>query len=1689
MLSEIRFMLLRASALFILLALPAVVLADTPESGEAADAKISYYQQIRPILQAHCHGCHQPAKANGQFVMTAFEPLVAGGESGSAAVVPGKPDESYLIEQITPEDGEALMPPDKPPLADAQVALIRRWIEQGAADDSPVHVRQRYDMDHPPVYVSPPVITSLDYSPDGTLLAIAGFHEVLLTSVDGGETVARLVGLAERIESVRFSPDGALLAVAGGLPGRMGELQVWDVAKRRLKLSLPVTFDTIYGGNWSPDGKQIAVGGGDNSVRAIEVESGREVVYMAAHDDWVRGTVFSADGKSIFSAGRDMTVKMTDVATQRFVGNVTTHTPGVLRGGQLAIRRHPVRSELLVGGADGAPKLFQMDVKAAPASGGNPNQIREYEALPGRVFDVGFHPDGSRIYAGSSLDGAGRVRCFETDSGKRLWDVPVAEASIYALACSPDGTTLAAAGSDGQIRLLDAASGQLKSTFMPFEIQAADASGDAWTVPSAAEPQSAEPSSQPSLPPLAAIAVEPAAIQIGKPTDYVQILVFGDTPDGQRWDVTRLAQYRVAGDVGQVTGDGRFLPAADGSGQVVVSVGDRSVEIPVHVQGMTAGYTPDFIRDVNPILSRLGCNQGTCHGAAAGRNGFKLSLRGYDALFDIRSFTDDLASRRINLSSPDDSLMLLKATGAVPHQGGALMRPGDSYYQVLRNWIANGARLDLSTERVAKIDVLPHNPVADRPGSTQQMRVIATYADGSTRDVTREAFVETGNGEVAAADRTGLMTAIRRGEAAVLARYEGAYAATTLTVMGDRTGFVWQEPETWGTIDELVAAKWQRMKILPSPLCTDDEFIRRVQLDLTGLPPTADAVRQFLADPRDTRTKRDELVDQLIGSEDFIEYWTNKWADLLQVNRKFLGPEGAAEFRKWIRAQLATSQPYDQFVREILTASGSNRENPAASYYKILRDPLDTMENTTHLFLGVRFNCNKCHDHPFERWTQDQYFQTAAFFARLELKPDPAAGDKKIGGTAVEGAKPLYEIVSDRAAGEVVHDRTQAVTPPEFPFDCEYESPENASRRQQIAAWITAPDNPYFARSYVNRLWGYLLGVGLIEPLDDIRAGNPPSNPELLDYLTAQFVDSGFNMRHVLRLICQSRTYQLAIQTNPWNADDATNYSRALARRLPAEVLYDSIYRVTGAASRIPGVPAGTRAAALPDSGLGLADGFLANLGRPVRESACECERSSELQLGPVMALISGPTVDTAITDPNSELTKLTASEMVDARLVDELFLRILNRPATEQEIAAGLNSLQQLPMEHQALAKRLEDYEGELAPQIAERESQRQARIAAATDQLRSYEAEIAPREAELEKQQQQRIAQADAALKAYDQELPQRQAQWEQQIKQPTVWTVLDPIELKASNNAKLERQDDSSVFVSGPNGKGQYTFAARTDLERHHRDQAGSADRRSPAEQRAGTRPERQFRAQRIQSRVGAGGRTGQEDGRRAAKRPSRLQPGQLQRLDRHRRPSRPDQQRLGHQSESRREPHGRVRNQGEHRRRTGAADRHLGSAVPGRPARDRPLPHLRHHRPAACQLGRPAAKHRRHPGHRRGPAQPGTAGGSDQILPQLGRRTQDARAGAGRSPQAAPGRSETRTVASAFDRSQPAAARRSQAGRTADGGGSEHKATAKRPLDLCPRPGLGPDQQPGLFVQPITRLSKDISHARNSWTTWP
>jgi WD40 repeat protein/mono/diheme cytochrome c family protein len=451
-----------------LAAIPVSTLAEEPAP---AGDQVSYFKQVLPIFRTkNCTGCHQQAKRGGEYVMTEFADLLKGGETGELAIVPGDPAKSNLIAQITPANGKAEMPKDAPPLTAAEIDIITKWIAQGAKDDTPASNKPQYDAEHPPVYMAPPVLKSVEYSPKGDLLAIAGYHEVLLHKPDGSGLVTRLVGQSERIESARFSPDGKYLAVSGGSPGRFGELQIWDIEKRELKLSLMIGYDTCYGASWAPSGTMVAIGLPDNTLRAFDIETGKQVLFSGAHNDWVLDTSFSSKSDHLVSVSRDMSMKVVEVATQRFIDNVTSITPGALKGGLICVERHPTKDEFLAGGSDGQPKIFQMLRTSARQIGDNANLIREFGALPGRVFGVAYSPDGTRIAAGSSSDGVGEIRVYNAMDGAVVWQMAVPEGGIYTVDFSPNGETLAAGGFDGDVRLYNAADGKLIKQFTPVQV-------------------------------------------------------------------------------------------------------------------------------------------------------------------------------------------------------------------------------------------------------------------------------------------------------------------------------------------------------------------------------------------------------------------------------------------------------------------------------------------------------------------------------------------------------------------------------------------------------------------------------------------------------------------------------------------------------------------------------------------------------------------------------------------------------------------------------------------------------------------------------------------------------------------------------------------------------------------------------------------------------------------------------------------------------------------------------------------------------------------------------------------------------------------------------------------------------------------------------------------------------------------
>jgi hypothetical protein len=682
--------------------------------------------------------------------------------------------------------------------------------------------------------------------------------------------------------------------------------------------------------------------------------------------------------------------------------------------------------------------------------------------------------------------------------------------------------------------------------------------------------------------------------------------------------------------------------------------------------GLSAADAPkvNFLRDVAPILNKTGCTSGPCHGAAKGKNGFKLSLRGYDPQFDYEALLYDLSGRRFNRAEPGRSLMLAKPAQQVPHGGGLRFEAGSPYYQTIYNWITQGVPFgDPAKDSVRRLEVEPKEIRMEAPGESAVVKVNAIYADGGQRDVTKEAVVESNVPDLAAVTDASV-TGARIGEATLLVRYQGNFTTVPVTVLNPKAGFVWKALPQNNYIDRLIDAKLERLKIQPSPATGDAAFLRRVSLDLKGLAPTPEEVEAFLASA--SRTKRADLIDKLIASPAYVDHWTLKWADLLQNSRKYLGEKGAFEFREWIRESIAGNKPYDRMVREMLTASGSSYENPAANFYRVTRDPKPTMEKTTQVFLGVRMVCAQCHDHPFERWTQNQYYEMSAFFSTVGLRPGYEVGEEI-----------LYD---QRQDYDMKHPKDGRVMNPKFIVPASWSGtgapPTDAGRRQAYAEWLTARDNPFFAKSTVNRVWSYFFGRGIIDPVDDIRASNPPSNPALLDALTKDFVDHNFDLRYLMRTVANSRTYQTSVATNEWNEKDAENFSHAIPRRLSAEELMDALALATGVRPVFPEAPPDTTAEQVTDPHVGK-DGFLDLFGRPARESACECERRSDLSLPQALNLVNGKTISDAVGDANGRVAKAILSGRTDHEVVTELYLASLSRLPRAAEAESGVHYLE----------------------------------------------------------------------------------------------------------------------------------------------------------------------------------------------------------------------------------------------------------------------------------------------------------------------------------------------------------------------------------------------------------------------------
>ena len=758
----------------------------------------------------------------------------------------------------------------------------------------------------------------------------------------------------------------------------------------------------------------------------------------------------------------------------------------------------------------------------------------------------------------------------------------------------------------------------------------------------------------PPDPRIVSIEAFPKEIHLESAADFHRAIVIVRMKDESTHDVTRQAKVTLADPSLAVLQATTLTPKKDGATTLRIEYRGFSTEIPVTVKDAEKPRRISFQLDVMPVLTAAGCNTGSCHGSARGQDGFHLSLFGYDPKGDHFRLTTEMAGRRINNAIPEESLLVTKALGSVPHTGGKLIKPDSASYQTLVAWIRDGAKYDEETiAQPTGIEVRPKEIVMTGEDVRIPFTVRATYSDGTDRDVTPlSIFSSSNDNSVSITKNEGLAASKNRGESFLLARFhtytEGSQA---IVVPADSKYQRPQVPE-FNYIDKLVHEKLNKLRIIPADLASDEVFLRRVFLDVVGLPPTVEERNKFLTDTRPD--KRAALIDELIERKEFTEMWVMKWAELLQIRTFNNGPQqvsykAALNYYQWLRERIAGNMPFNELIRQVLSAKGGTFSSPATNYFQIEQDVLKLTENTAQVFMGTRIQCAQCHNHPFDRWTMDDYYGFVSFFAQVKRKP---------------AEDPRERIVFDEG-GETQHPVTKQNMPPKFLGG---PAPElkDKSRREALAEWLASPENPWFAKNVANIVWAHFLGIGIVDPVDDMRVSNPPSNPELLDALARKFVADNYDLKKLVRDICNSRTYQLSTRTNETNLNDNRNFSHAMIRRVRAEVLLDCISRVTATPNKFKGLPMGARAVQIADGNT--TNYFLTTFGRATRATVCSCEVKMEPNLSQALHLLNGDTTQQRIRQ-GKLVENLLKDKKEPREIIRTLYLTTLSREPTDMEL------------------------------------------------------------------------------------------------------------------------------------------------------------------------------------------------------------------------------------------------------------------------------------------------------------------------------------------------------------------------------------------------------------------------------------
>jgi hypothetical protein len=750
-------------------------------------------------------------------------------------------------------------------------------------------------------------------------------------------------------------------------------------------------------------------------------------------------------------------------------------------------------------------------------------------------------------------------------------------------------------------------------------------------------------------PTVTALEVFPPEINIFTNRGRQSFVVKATYADGLTEDVTAKAKVTLATPALAKLDKNVLYPLADGASELKVEFGGKSASVPVKLKDAKADRPISFKLDVMPVFMKAGCNVGSCHGAARGKDGFRLSLFGFDPDGDYYRLTREINGRRINLAEIHDSLILEKGAGRVPHTGGTRFSDDSELYQTLVRWLDAGAPSDPPTVALpVAVDLYPKNAVLDGKGATQQMVVRAKYSDGTERDVTRLAVFLSNNDTSASISPEGVVKAGERGEAFVMARFAAFTVGAQVIVLPKGLKFEFPKVKENNYIDTLVNAKLKKLRVAPSELCSDETYLRRVFIDVVGTLPSVEEYRQFMASK--APNKRELLVDDLLSRKEFVEVWVMKWAELLQMrSSQTVSYKATLLYYNWLQDNIARNVPMDQMVQQLLGATGGTFKNPATNYYQNETDTLKIAENVAQVFMGMRVQCAQCHNHPFDRWKMDDYYGFAAFFSQIGRK-----------GTD----DPREIIIFNSGGGEVTHPVGGRVMKPKFLGGAE-PNVAGKDRRQVVAQWLASPENPYFATNLANIVWAHFFGMGIIHEVDDVRVSNPASNPELLQELGKRFTEYKYDFKKLVRDICTSRTYQLATQTNATNQQDTRNFSHANVRRIRAETFLDCITQVTETKNKFPGLPLGARAVQIADGTVGTY--FLTTFGRATRETVCSCEVRLEPTLSQSLHLLNGETTTQRI-QAGDLIGKRLAAKKQPSEIIDELYIRSVSRkPDTDE--------------------------------------------------------------------------------------------------------------------------------------------------------------------------------------------------------------------------------------------------------------------------------------------------------------------------------------------------------------------------------------------------------------------------------------